>query len=66
MVETGFYEVRRRALQPEGEGNDKAGNSGPENIRFQAVRVAYFVSFPLYPSPIFLNHANRFLLLVGL
>ena len=39
MVETAFYEVRRRAVDEK-----KAGEEfGPENIRFQAMRVAYFV-----------------------
>jgi len=43
MVESGFYEVRRRAPWPEAEG-EKAGEVGPESVRFQAMRVAYFVS----------------------
>lgn len=43
MVEAGFHEVRRRAPWPEEEG-EKRGEFGPESVRFQAIRVAYFVS----------------------
>lgn len=43
MIENGFYEVRRRAPWPEAEG-EKAGDFGPESVRFQGTRVAYFVS----------------------
>jgi glutaminyl-tRNA synthetase len=43
MVEAGFYEVRRRAPWPAAEG-EKAGEVGPESVRFQAMRVGYFVS----------------------
>lgn len=42
LVNAGFEEVRRRAPWPQAEG-EKAG-SGPEGVRFQAMRVAYFVS----------------------
>ncbi len=42
-VETGFYEVQRRAPWPEAEG-EKSGEVGPESVRFQAMRVGYFVS----------------------
>ncbi|TVY27491.1 Glutamine--tRNA ligase [Lachnellula hyalina] len=41
MVESGFYEVRRRAPWPKAEG-EKTGEVGPESVRFQAMRVAYF------------------------
>ncbi|KAI0184602.1 tRNA synthetases class I, catalytic domain-containing protein [Xylaria flabelliformis] len=41
MIEAGFHEVRRRAPWPEAEG-EKAGDFGPESVRFQAMRVAYF------------------------
>ncbi|KAH8689067.1 tRNA synthetases class I, catalytic domain-containing protein [Talaromyces proteolyticus] len=41
MIETGFYEVKRRAPWPEAEG-EKAGEVGPESVRFQGIRVAYF------------------------
>ena len=44
MVETGFEEVRRRAPWPATAGEE--GKSGPEAVRFQAIRVGYFVSFP--------------------
>lgn len=39
MIEAGFHEVRRRAPWPEAEG-EKTGDSGPESVRFQAMRVA--------------------------
>ncbi|ROW03033.1 hypothetical protein VMCG_05699 [Cytospora schulzeri] len=41
MIETGFYEVRQRAPWPEAQG-EKTGEVGPESVRFQAMRVAYF------------------------
>ncbi|PTB53252.1 hypothetical protein M431DRAFT_146214 [Trichoderma harzianum CBS 226.95] len=41
LIETGFHEVKRRAPWPEAEG-EKTGEVGPETIRFQAMRVAYF------------------------
>jgi glutaminyl-tRNA synthetase len=44
MVESGFDEVRKRAPWPEAAGEDKLGKGGPESVRFQAQRVAYFVS----------------------
>lgn len=44
MVETGFEEVRRRAPWPATAGEE--GKSGPEAVRFQAIRVGYFVSAP--------------------
>ncbi|KAF3066491.1 Glutamine-tRNA ligase [Daldinia childiae] len=40
MIEAGFHEVRRRVPWPEAEG-EKTGDSGPESVRFQAMRVAY-------------------------
>lgn len=43
MIETDFHEVRKRAPWPEAEG-EKTGEFGPESGRFQAMRVAYFVS----------------------
>lgn len=42
-LETGFYEVQRRAPWPEAEG-ERSGEVGPESVRFQAMRVGYFVS----------------------
>ncbi|KAI0547325.1 glutaminyl-tRNA synthetase [Xylaria curta] len=42
-VEAGFHEVRRRAPWPEAEG-EKTGDFEPESVRFQAIRVGYFVS----------------------
>lgn len=53
MVESGFYDVRWRAPWPEAEG-EKAAMVGPESVRFQAMRVAYFVGrcpFPPIPFP---------------
>lgn len=47
MVESGFDEVRKRAPWPEAAGEDKLGKGGPESVRFQAQRVAYFVSISL-------------------
>ena len=44
IIESGFDEVRRRAPWPEAAGEDKLGKGGPESVRFQAMRVAYFVS----------------------
>ena len=46
LVEAGFEEVRRRAPWPEAAG-ESTGHVGPESVRFQAMRVAYFVSFPV-------------------
>lgn len=43
LVETGFYEVRKRAPWPEAKA-EETGDFGPESVRFQALRVAYFVS----------------------
>ena len=44
ILETGIEEVRRRAPWPEleGEKDVKKGEAGPETVRFQALRVAYF------------------------
>lgn len=41
LIESGFDEVHRRAPWPEAEG-EKHGGGGPETVRFQALRVAYF------------------------
>ncbi|TVY87394.1 putative glutamine--tRNA ligase, partial [Lachnellula willkommii] len=41
MVESGFYEVRRRAPWPKTEG-EKLGEASLASVRFQAMRVAYF------------------------
>lgn len=47
MIEPGFHEVRRRAPWPKTEG-EGTGEIGPEAVRFQAMRIAYFVrSFEL-------------------
>ncbi|OIW32016.1 glutaminyl-tRNA synthetase [Coniochaeta ligniaria NRRL 30616] len=41
-IEVGFDEVKKRAPWPEAAGEDKLGKGGPESVRFQAMRVAYF------------------------
>lgn len=41
MIETGFHEVRQRAPWPEAQG-EKTSEVGPESVRFQAMRIAYF------------------------
>lgn len=43
LIEPGFEEVRRRAPWPAKEGEKE--KSGPESVRFQGLRIAYFVSF---------------------
>jgi glutaminyl-tRNA synthetase len=42
IIEIGFDEIRRRAPWPEQEGEKNNNKSGPESVRFQALRVAYF------------------------
>ncbi|KAI2784162.1 glutaminyl-tRNA synthetase [Daldinia loculata] len=42
LVESGFDEVRRRAPWPEAAGESELGKGGPESVRFQAMRIAYF------------------------
>lgn len=44
MIESGFDEVKARAPWPEAENTSesKLGAGGPETVRFQAMRVAYF------------------------
>lgn len=42
LINSGFDEVRRRAPWPQVGGGE--ANGGPETVRFQAMRVAYFVS----------------------
>lgn len=44
LIEAGFDEVKRRAPWPEAAGESELGKGGPESVRFQALRVAYFVS----------------------
>ena len=58
MIEEGFYEVSRRAPWPKAEG-EMPEPPGPESIRFQATRVAYFVShLLLYLERSFLTHLS--------
>lgn len=50
MVEVGFNDIRRRAPWPADGGERKPGDEqaeasvklGPESVRFQAMRIAYF------------------------
>ncbi|KAI0131887.1 glutaminyl-tRNA synthetase-like protein [Xylariales sp. AK1849] len=42
LIESGFEEVKRRAPWPEAAGESELGKGGPESIRFQGMRVAYF------------------------
>ncbi|KAL2177064.1 tRNA synthetases class I, catalytic domain-containing protein [Thermothelomyces heterothallicus CBS 202.75] len=42
VIESGFDEVKARAPWPEAAGEDKRGKGGPESVRFQGMRVAYF------------------------
>lgn len=44
MIESGFDEVKARAPWPEAENTSESelGAGGPETVRFQAMRVAYF------------------------
>ncbi|CAI6087801.1 unnamed protein product [Clonostachys chloroleuca] len=42
IIESGFDEVKRRAPWPEAAGESELGKGGPESIRFQGMRVAYF------------------------
>jgi glutaminyl-tRNA synthetase len=63
MIETGFHEVRRRAPWPEAEG-ERLGEVGLESVRFQGMRVGYFVSLPPAFSLKYIS-ILIFLLLVG-
>ncbi len=45
LIESGFDEVKRRAPWPEAAGESELGKGGLESVRFQAMRVAYMVSF---------------------
>ncbi|KND91649.1 putative glutamine--tRNA ligase [Tolypocladium ophioglossoides CBS 100239] len=42
LIESGFDEVKRCAPWPEAAGESELGKGGPESVRFQAMRVAYF------------------------
>lgn len=50
LVEEGFNEVRQKAPWPLS-GGEAAGKSDAESVRFQAIRIAYFVSL-YYPAPL--------------
>lgn len=46
LIEAGFEGIRRSAPWPRGAGGIEDQEAiGPENIRFQAIRVGYFVSY---------------------
>ncbi|KAI1456474.1 glutaminyl-tRNA synthetase [Annulohypoxylon moriforme] len=42
LIESGFDEVKKRAPWPEAAGESELGKGGPESVRFQAMRIAYF------------------------
>ncbi|KUI63798.1 putative glutamine--tRNA ligase [Cytospora mali] len=42
IIESGIDEVKRRAPWPEAAGENELGKGGPEGVRFQGMRVAYF------------------------
>ncbi|KAK6827216.1 Nucleotidylyl transferase [Apiospora arundinis] len=42
LIESGFDEVKARAPWPEAAGESGLGKGGPESVRFQAMRIAYF------------------------
>lgn len=44
VIESGIDEVKRRAPWPEAAGESELGKGGLESVRFQGMRVAYFVS----------------------
>lgn len=58
MIEPGIEEVKKRAPWPEAAGEDKLGKGGPESVRFQAMRVAYFVSLSVISSRSVTSHSN--------
>jgi glutaminyl-tRNA synthetase len=45
LIEEGFKDIRQKAPWPVTAG-EEGGDSGPETVRFQALRVGYFVSTP--------------------
>lgn len=45
MIESGFDEVKARAPWPEAASENQLGKGGVESVRFQGMRIAYFVSF---------------------
>lgn len=56
LIESGIDEIRRRAPWPEAAGEDKLGKGGPESVRFQATRVAYFVRHVFFVQIILLTY----------
>lgn len=42
IIESGIDEVKKRAPWPEAAGESELGKGGPESVRFQGMRVAYF------------------------
>lgn len=61
LIEVGFEEIKQRAPWPATAG-ETSESSGPESVRFQALRVGYFVSlFPFdeYSGHLFLTDNYR-------
>lgn len=56
VIESGFDEVKRRAPWPEAAGESELGKGGLESVRFQAMRVAYMVSYTFAMSQYSPNH----------
>lgn len=48
LVEEGFETVRQRGPWPAAAGEKAEESLGPESVRFQGMRVAYFVSYSVY------------------
>ncbi|KAH8780060.1 glutaminyl-tRNA synthetase [Diaporthe sp. PMI_573] len=46
IIESGIDEVKKRAPWPEAAGESELGKGGPESVRFQGMRVAYFAMDP--------------------
>ncbi|POS72714.1 glutaminyl-tRNA synthetase [Diaporthe helianthi] len=42
IIESGIDEVKKQAPWPEAAGESELGKGGPESVRFQGMRVAYF------------------------
>lgn len=67
IIESGIEEVKKRAPWPEAAGESELGKGGLESVRFQGLRVAYFVSilpmiFPMrtkYAESRFFRHWIR-------
>lgn len=58
MIEDGFDEVRYRAPWPGDAGEKEKSALAPESVRFQGMRVAYFVRDHFFTIPDFLNGSS--------